>query len=94
VQNPEKARDWSVTRPAGTGPDSTIVVCKLGWWTGVPWDVRAYPAGHSTYPTASTLEQLYDSAEFDACWELGSCSVRLAMRESIGIAVAKAAGTR
>jgi hypothetical protein len=67
---------------AGTGQDSTIVVCKLGWWTGVPWDVRAYAAGHSTYPADSTLEQLYDSAEVDACRELGACSVRPCGRAS------------
>ncbi len=79
---------------AGTGQDSTIVVCKLGWWAGAPWDVRAYAAGHPTYPTDSTLEQLYDSAEFDAYRELGASSVRLAMQESIGIAVAMAVGTR
>jgi hypothetical protein len=65
--------------PAGTGPVSTLVVCKLGWWTGAPWDVRAYAAGHPTYPADSTLEQLYDSAEFDAYRELGACSVKLAM---------------
>ena len=57
----------------------TLVVCKLGWWSGAPWDVRAYAAGHSTYPTDSTLNQLYDSAEFDAYRELGWCSADLAM---------------
>ena len=69
-------------------------MCKLGWWTGAPWDVRAYAADHPAYPTDSTLEQLYDSAEFDAYRELGACSVRLAMQESTGIAVAKAAAAR
>ena len=85
--------------PAGTGRDRTLVVCKLGWWTGAPWDVRAYAAGHPTYPTESTLEQLYDSAEFDAYRELGARSVKLAMQESMpgrrgGMAVAKVAVTR
>ena len=56
-------------------PPHKIVVCKLGWWAGVPWDVRAYAAGHRTYPTDSTLNQLYDSAEFDAYRELGWCAV-------------------
>jgi hypothetical protein len=60
----------------------TILVCKLGWWTGAPWDVRAYAAGHASYPTDSTLEQLYDSAEFDAYRELGAASVKLAMQEN------------
>ena len=84
---------------AGTEQDSTIVVCKLGWWTGAPWDVRAYAVGHPTYPTDSTLEQLYDSAEFDAYRELGACSVKLAMQEAclvaaVGNAVADVVGTR
>jgi hypothetical protein len=84
--------------PTGTGRDSTIVVCKLGWWAGAPWDVRAYAAGHPAYPADSTLEQLYDSAEFDAYRELGACSAGLAMQESTpgrsGNAVAQVAGTR
>ncbi len=64
------------------GTVNTIVVCKLGWWTGAPWDVRAYAAGHPAYPTNPTLQQLYDSAEFDAYRELGACSVELALTES------------
>jgi hypothetical protein len=50
-------------------------VCKLGWWNEAPWDVRAYAAGHSTYPCDPTMQQLYDGAEFDAYHELGACSV-------------------
>jgi hypothetical protein len=85
--------------PDGTRRDNTIVVCKLGWWAGVPWDVRAYAAGHPAYPTDSTLEQLYDSAEFDAYRELGACSVKLAMQEACATAAPamrgpKFAGTR
>jgi hypothetical protein len=68
--------------PSGAGPQGTLLMCKLGWWTGAPWDVRAYAAGHPAYPTDSTLEQLYDSAEFDAYRELGACSVQLALQES------------
>jgi hypothetical protein len=82
VVRPWASGTFSRQPPAGTGQDSTIVVCKLGWWTGAPWDVRAYAAGHPTYPTDSTLEQLYDSAEFDAYRELGACSVKLAMQEA------------
>jgi hypothetical protein len=74
--------------PAGTGRDRTLVVCKLGWWTGAPWDVRAYAAGHPAYPADSTAEQLYDSAEFDAYRELGACSVKLALHESMPVAAA------
>jgi hypothetical protein len=61
---------------AGTG---AIVVCKLGWFAAAPWDVCAYAAGHPTYPSESTFEQLYDGAEFDAYRELGACSVDLAI---------------
>jgi hypothetical protein len=55
--------------------NGNIWVCKLGWWNGAPWDIRAYAAGHSTYPCDPTMQQLYDGAEFDAYHELGSCSV-------------------
>jgi hypothetical protein len=53
-------------------------ICKLGWWDGAPWDIRAYAEGHATYPCDSTLQQLYDSAEFDAYHELGACAVEAA----------------
>jgi hypothetical protein len=49
-----------------------IWICKLGWWDQAPWDVRAYAAGHSTYPCDSTMQQLYDGAEFEAYHELGA----------------------
>jgi hypothetical protein len=65
-------------RQSGAQP-SQIVVCKLGWWTGAPWDVCAYAAGHPSYPTESTLDQLYDSTEFDAYRELGWSAVDLAI---------------
>ncbi len=48
-----------------------IWVCKLGWWDGAPWDVVAYAKSHQTFPCDSTLEQLYDAAEFEAYHELG-----------------------
>jgi hypothetical protein len=76
-------RPWVSGTYTITGPSDararTLVVCKLGWWSGAPWDVRAYAAGHSTYPTDSTLNQLYDSAEFDAYRELGWCTADLAI---------------
>ena len=59
-------------------------VCKLGWWDGAPWDVRAYAAGHSTYPCDPTMQQLYDGAEFDAYHELGACSVMAAATDRDG----------
>ena len=55
-------------------------ICKLGWWDKAPWDVRAYAAGHSSYPCDSTLQQLYDGAEFEAYHELGAAAV-LAAKE-------------
>jgi hypothetical protein len=68
--------------PAGQQATSgNLWVCKLGWWDGAPWDVRAYAAGHSTYPCDSTMQQLYDGAEFDAYHELGACSVIAAAAE-------------
>jgi hypothetical protein len=75
---------WASGTFTGQEPDQdkTILVCKLGWWTGAPWDVRAYAEGHPTYPTDSTLEQLYDSAEFDAYRELGNAAVQLALQQS------------
>src|SRR5262249_8857803 len=61
-----------------------IWVCKLGWWDQAPWDVRAYAEGHSTYPCDSTLQQLYDGAEFEAYHELGSSAVRAAAAAKVG----------
>jgi len=54
-------------------------VCKLGWWEQVPWDVRAYAERHPSYPCDSTLEQLYDGAEFEAYRELGASAVSAAI---------------
>jgi hypothetical protein len=52
-----------------------IWVCKLGWWSGAPWDVLAYARGHSTYPCDGTIEQLYNSDEFRAYHQLGTATV-------------------
>jgi hypothetical protein len=65
---------------AGLPQQGEIWVCKLGWWTGAPWDVRAYAGSHPTYPTDSTLEQLYDATEFEAYQQLGAASVLDAVR--------------
>jgi hypothetical protein len=59
--------------------DGRLWVCKLGWWEDAPWDVRAYAAGHPTYPCDPTMQQLYDGAEFDAYHELGFCSMAAAI---------------
>jgi hypothetical protein len=81
---PQAANGQTANRPQaanGQAPDvdlrttGNLWVCKLGWWDGAPWDVRAYAAGHSTYPCDPTMRQLYDGAEFDAYHELGVHSV-------------------
>ncbi len=72
------------TRPAsgdGLPEQGDIWVCKLGWWTGAPWDVLAYAQDHSTYPCDSTLEQLYDAAEFEAYHQLGEATVLAAAKQ-------------
>ena len=81
VVRPWVSGSFSCPGRSGTQQESMILVSKLGWWTDAPWDVRAYAAGHSTYPTDSTLEQLYDCAEFDAYRELGAVSVQLAVQQ-------------
>jgi hypothetical protein len=80
-------RPWAYgtfTRPAsapGLPEQGQIWVCKLGWWSGAPWDVLAYAKDHSTYPCDSTLEQLYDAAEFEAYLELGGATVLAAAQK-------------
>jgi hypothetical protein len=72
------------TRPAdphGLPEQGDIWVCKLGWWSEAPWDVIAYAKDHPAYPCDSTLEQLYDAAEFEAYRELGEATVPLAAKE-------------
>ena len=64
----------TATHPTAQATDD-IWVCKLGWWDGAPWDVRAYAAGHPSYPCDTTLQQLYDGAEFEAYHELGASAV-------------------
>jgi len=60
----------------GLPDEGDIWVCKLGWWTGAPWDVLAYARQHPSYPCDSTLEQLYDASEFEAYHQLGAAAVQ------------------
>ena len=98
VVRPWASGTFTRQAPARAGRDSTIAVCELG----CGWARRgtcAYAAGHPAYPTDSALEQLYDSAEFDAYRGLGACSVKLALQESMpgrrgDNAVADVVGTR
>jgi hypothetical protein len=68
----------------GQSADGNIWLCKLGWWETAPWDVRAYAAGHPSYPCESTLQQLYDAAEFEAYHELGASAVTAAASAPAG----------
>ena len=65
----------------GLPAQGEIWVCKLGWWAGAPWDVRAYAKSHSTYPCDPTLEQLYDAEEFEAYHQLGAAAVQAAAEQ-------------
>jgi hypothetical protein len=87
VQGGQQLAPGEVVRPWAYGtfrrpepvpglPDrGEIWVCKLGWWTGAPWDVRAYAQSHRSYPCDSTIEQLYDNDEFEAYHQLGAAAV-------------------
>ena len=66
---------------AGQQPPLALCVCKLGWWKNAPWDVVAYARSHPAYPCEPTLQQLYDSSEFEAYHELGASAVELAGRQ-------------
>ncbi len=54
--------------------EGTLYLCKLGVWADAPWDVRAYAMRHPTFPTDSTLQQLYDDEEFEAYRALGQAA--------------------
>jgi hypothetical protein len=93
VSGGEKLAPGQVVRPFAYGTftrsadahklpeQGDIWVCKLGWWSEAPWDVVAYAKDHPAYPCDSTLEQLYDAAEFEAYRELGQATVPLAAKE-------------
>jgi hypothetical protein len=76
----------AAVEPGGQPPPAggTIWVCKLGWWTGAPWDVQAYAGQHPEFPGQSTAQQLYDGVEFDAYRELGLSSVEAALAAGLG----------
>ena len=72
----EVSRPWvsgTFERP-GDPAEGRIWVCKLGWWSGAPWDVLAYAKGHPSFPCDGTLQQLYDVTEFEAYHQLGAAS--------------------
>jgi len=55
-------------------PPHPLWLCKLGVPKTAPWDVRAFALTHPTFPTDSTLKQLYDGREFEAYRALGDHS--------------------
>jgi len=87
LYNGEVVLPWAhgkFTRPnprpeeASLPREGSIWVFKLGWWKKAPWDIRAYAAGHPTYPCEPTIQQLYDGREFEAYRELGASAVNAA----------------
>src|SRR6201995_5385841 len=73
----EVSRPWAsgTFRRLDTGSAGQLWVCKLGWWQGVPWDIKAYAKTHPSYPCEPTLQQLYDGSEFEAYRRLGPGAV-------------------
>jgi len=57
------------------------VYLKLAVPVDAPLDVLAYKERHGTFPTDSTLQQLYDDQEFEAYRELGYHCARAAVRD-------------
>jgi len=56
-----------------------LLYLKLAVPAGAPWDVLSYQDIHPAFPTASTLQQLYDDQEFEAYRALGQhCATELA----------------
>jgi len=89
IENPKDKKPGQVDQPCASGSfhrrdaaapsQPNLVVCKLGWWQEAPWDVVAYALSNPSYPCEPTLQQLYDSREFEAYRELGATSAALAL---------------
>jgi hypothetical protein len=92
IKNPKEMKAGEVNQPWASGSfrargaavpsQHNLVVCKLGWWQEAPWDVVAYALSNPSYPCEPTLQQLYDSREFEAYHELGASSAGLASSQS------------
>ncbi len=92
IKNPKEMKPGEVNQPWACGSfrnrgaaapsRPNLVVCKLGWWQDAPWDVVAYAQNNPSYPCEPTLQQLYDSREFEAYHELGASSAELASSQS------------
>ncbi|HEY2237944.1 MAG TPA: hypothetical protein VGI21_04095 [Streptosporangiaceae bacterium] len=89
IKHPKELKPGEVDQPWASGSfrgrgaavpsQPNLVVCKLGWWQDAPWDVVAYALSNPSYPCEPTLQQLYDSREFEAYRELGASSAALAL---------------
>lgn len=49
-----------------------LLYARLAVPDDAPWDVQAYRMANATFPTDSTLQQLYDADEFEAYRALGA----------------------
>jgi hypothetical protein len=58
-----------------------LIYLKLAVPAGAPLDVLAYRRTHTTFPTDSTLQQLYDDQEFEAYRELGYYCAQAVVRD-------------
>jgi hypothetical protein len=68
------------TYPEKEAADHHLFYLKLAVPADAPWDIIAYQQKHTTFPTDSTLQQLYDDQEFEAYRELGYHCAQSALR--------------
>lgn len=63
-----------------------VVYARLAVPEDAPWDVHTYRAAHPSFPTDSTLQQLYDADEFEAYRALGNHVGGALLRTPVGAA--------
>jgi hypothetical protein len=71
-----------------------LIYLKLAVPAGAPQDIMAYQQMHKTFPTGSTLQQLYDFQEFDAYREHGHFCAQAAVDHIILPPAGRPAGVR
>jgi hypothetical protein len=64
----------SVRYPGEDQRPRPLLYARLGVTAAHPWDVRAYLRDHPSFPTASTIQQLYDADEFEAYRAMGEAT--------------------
>ncbi len=67
---------WYAPVDRSRPPDATLWVAKLGIPKRAPWDVRAYARRSPSFPTDSTLHQLYGADQLEAYRALGEYSTQ------------------